>query len=114
MTPVSSATGMLGPALAQAQKPAESSPRVAAAAEQFEALLIGQMLQSMHESGDGGWTGTDNDDAGAPAMELADEQLAQSIASHGGLGLARLVVSGLNAKAPADPAQPSKAHPAQP
>ena len=114
MTPVSGASGLLGPALAQAQKPAEASPRVATAAQQFEALLIGQMLKSMHESGDGGWTGTDDDDAGAPAMELADEQLAQSIASHGGLGLARLVVSGLNARTAAVEQPSAETHPAQP
>ena len=114
MTPVSGASGLLGPALAQAQKPAEASPRVATAAQQFEALLIGQMLKSMHESGDGGWTGTDDDDAGAPAIELADEQLAQSMASHGGFGLARLVVSGLNARTAAGGQPPAETHPVQP
>jgi len=98
MTPITGASGLLGPAMAPDQKPGEDPRRVAGAARQFEALLIGQMLKSMHESDDGGWTGTDNDDAGAPAMELAEEQLAQAMASHGGLGLAQLVIRGLSTK----------------
>ena len=114
MTPVSGASGLLGPALAESQKPSQGPSRIAGAAQQFEALLIGQMLKSMHESGDGGWTGTDDDDAGAPALELADEQLAQSMASHGGLGLAHLVVSGLNAHNATDQARPAGAPSPQP
>ncbi len=73
----------------------ENPRRIAEAAQQFEALLIGQMLKSMHESDDGGWSGTDNDDAGAQVVELAEEQLAQAIARHGGLGLAQVVMRGL-------------------
>ena len=69
--------------------------RVADAAGQFEALLIGQLLKSMRESGEGGWLGTGEDQAGAQAMELAEEQMAQSLAQQGGFGLARLVVAGL-------------------
>ena len=95
MTPISGAAGLLTSSLAPVPKPAEDPQRVAHAAEQFEALLIGQMLKSMHESDSGGWTGTDNDDAGAQAVELAEEQLAQAMANHGGLGLARLVAGGL-------------------
>jgi flagellar protein FlgJ len=114
MMPVSGASALFNPALATPQKPAESSPRVAAAAQQFEALLIGQMLKSMHDSDDGGWTGTDSDDAGAPAMELADEQMAQAIASHGGFGLAHLVASGLNARTPSGKEQSAEPHPVQP
>lgn len=90
--------GRIEPGSLHPQPAAEDSRRVAAAGQQFEALLIGQMLKSVQESDDGGWTGTGSDDAGAPAMELAAEQLAQSMASRGGLGLARLVIEGLHAK----------------
>jgi len=69
--------------------------RVADAAGQFESLMIGQLLKSMRESGEGGWLGTGDDQAGAQAMELAEEQMAQALARSGGFGLARLVVSGL-------------------
>jgi len=69
--------------------------RVADAARQFESLMIGQLLKSMRESGEGGWLGTGDDQAGAQAMELAEEQMAQALAQQGGFGLARLVVTGL-------------------
>ena len=105
MTPISGAAGLLTAGLGP--KPAEDPKRVAQAAGQFEALLIGQMLKSMHESDAGGWTGTDNDDAGSQAVELAEEQLAQAMANHGGLGLARMVASGLRkADAAAQKLQP--------
>ena len=61
--------------------------RVADAARQFESLLIGQLLKSMRESGEGGWLGTGDDQAGAQAMELAEEQMAQALAQQGGFGI---------------------------
>jgi Rod binding domain-containing protein len=69
--------------------------RVADAARQFESLMIAQLLKSMRESGEGGWLGTGEDQAGAHAMELAEEQMAQTLAQQGGFGLARMVVAGL-------------------
>ncbi|HVP46993.1 MAG TPA: hypothetical protein VMT32_10440 [Bryobacteraceae bacterium] len=76
-------------------KAPDDPQRVADAAKQFESLLIAQLLKSMRESGEGGWLGTGEDQAGAHAMELAEEQMAQALAQQGGLGLARLVVAGL-------------------
>lgn len=93
MDPVSSVSRM-----ATAQAPAfqrDDPKRVADAARQFESLMIGQLLKSMRESGEGGWLGTGDDQAGAQAMELAEEQMAQALAQQGGFGLARLVVTGL-------------------
>lgn len=68
--------------------------KVKDAARQFEALLIGQMLKSMRDS-EGGWMGTDEDDASSSAMEYAQEMFAQSLTAGGGLGLANLVAKGL-------------------
>ncbi len=67
------------------------------AAQQFESLLIGQMLKQMRSSGSEGWMGTGDDQAGESAMELAEEQLAHSLSAQGGLGLAKLIADGLNA-----------------
>lgn len=67
--------------------------KAAGAAKDFEALLIGQMLRSMHEGG--GWLGTGDDQAGEAAIGLGEEQLARSLAASGGLGLSRLIESGL-------------------
>lgn len=66
------------------------------AARQFEALLIAQMLKSM-KGAEGGWLGTGEDEASSSALEYAQEMLAQSLSAKGGLGLARLVVAGLEA-----------------
>ena len=59
------------------------------AAQQFEALLIGQILHASHSS-DGGWLGND-DSSGSCATDFAEEQLANTIAQQGGFGLAKLI-----------------------
>ena len=81
------------------------------AARQFESLLISQLLKSTQEAGGAGWLGTGDDQAGAQALELAQEQFAQTLANQGGLGLARLVVSGLRQAAAADVSKEGGAHP---
>ncbi len=115
MTPITSASGLLPSVLTSDEKAGQDSRRIESAAQQFEALLIGQMLKSMHESDDGGWTGTDNDDAGSQAVELAEEELAQAMAGHGGLGLARVMAQGLahdqNRESGDPPAAPQKLQP---
>jgi Rod binding domain-containing protein len=67
--------------------------KLAGAAKDFEALLLGQLLKSAH--GDGGWLGTDDDDAGSAAVGLGEEQLARTMAASGGLGLQKLIQSGI-------------------
>ena len=70
--------------------------KVLDAARQFEALLLGQMMKSMRDS-EGGWMGTDDDDAASSAMEYGQEMFAQSMAAQGGLGLAKMLAAGLSA-----------------
>jgi flagellar protein FlgJ len=82
------------PAVTAAAAPKDDPAKVKEVAKQFEALLIGQMLKSMRDS-EGGWMGTGDDDASSSAMEYAQENFAQSLANSGGLGLASLVVKGL-------------------
>ena len=74
--------------------PKDDPVKVKESAKQFEALLIGQMLKSMRDS-EGGWLGTGGDESSSSAMEYAQEVFAQSLANSGGLGLATLVVKGL-------------------
>jgi Rod binding domain-containing protein len=69
--------------------------KVMDAARQFEALLLSQMMKSMRDT-EGGWMGTDEDDASSSAMEYGQEMFAQSMASQGGLGLAKLLAAGLS------------------
>jgi Rod binding domain-containing protein len=63
------------------------------AAERFEALMIGQLIKSAR--GGGGWLDSGEDQAGSTMMEVAEENLAQVLASQGGMGLANMVVQGL-------------------
>jgi len=68
--------------------------KVRDAAQQFEALLIGQMLRGVRESGSG-WLGSGEDSAGECATDFAEQQFAAVMARNGGLGLSSLIVSGL-------------------
>ena len=72
--------------------------KVKDAAKQFEALLLNQLLNSVRESGSGGWMGTGSDAAGTTMVEIAEQQLAQALAAGGGIGLAKMVVAGLTPK----------------
>ena len=67
----------------EAQKRTQSS-------RDFEALLIGQMLHSVRDE-DSGWLGSGGDESADAAFGLGEEQLAQSIAKGGGLGLAKMI-----------------------
>ena len=69
--------------------------RVREAAQQFEALLLGQMLHSVRESG-GNWLATGDDSAGDSATDFAEQQFAATMAQQGGLGLATLISAGLS------------------
>ncbi|MGH9626914.1 MAG: hypothetical protein ACRD7E_00905 [Bryobacteraceae bacterium] len=72
--------------------------RTIESARQFEALLIAQMMKSMREAGSGSWLGSGEDKTAESAMALAEEQFAQALAAQGGLGLASLIVQGLEAE----------------
>ena len=63
------------------------------AAEQFEALFVGQMLRSVRESA----SEDTDDDSGANSafLELAEEQFGQALAARGGLGIATMVTTEL-------------------
>jgi len=78
--------------------PQDDPEKIRKAANQFEALLIGQMLKSMRDS-EGGWLGTGEDDSSSSAMEYAQEIFAQSMASKGGLGIADMVSKGIASQA---------------
>jgi len=110
--PLSSARLMAEKVAGPLVAPPKSSPdKIENAAKQFESLLIAQILRSMHESGSASWLGTGDDPSGESAMELAEEQFAQALASRGGLGLSRLIMQGLKARSQDDPAHtevPSK------
>lgn len=85
-----------------ADLPTSATGKIKDAATQFESLLIGQLLKSVRDSG--GWLGSAEDDApGATMLEVAEQHLAQVLAAQGGLGLASMVIEGLEAQNPAPP-----------
>jgi Rod binding domain-containing protein len=69
--------------------------KVAKAAKDFEALMVGEVMKAARASSDGSWLGTGDDQAGALAMDMAEQQFAQALASGGGLGIAKMVTSSL-------------------
>ena len=75
----------------------DSPEKVRDAGEQFEALLIGQMLRQVRESGSG-WLGSGGDGSGDAATEFAEQHLANVLAHQGGLGLATMISKGLSRK----------------
>jgi len=68
---------------------------LAAAATQFEALMIAQMLKESHGDG-GGWLGGGDEAGAATEAGLAEEQFAQALAQNGGLGLRSCLLAGLS------------------
>jgi peptidoglycan hydrolase FlgJ len=73
----------------------DSPEKIRDAAQQFEALLIGQMLREVRESGKG-WLGSGGDGSGDSATEFAEQHLAAVLSRQGGLGLAAMVSKGLS------------------
>ena len=76
----------------------DDGTKVKKAAQQFEGLMIGQMLKSVHEANNDGALGSDDDPSSSTAMEMDFENIAQTIAASGGLGLAKLAEKALAAK----------------
>jgi flagellar protein FlgJ len=90
----------IGTAGAAARTP-DDPEKIKGAAKQFEALLIGQMMKSMHDS-EGGWLGTGDDQSSSSAMEYGQEIFAQSMAQSGGLGLSNMISAGLQKQSGAE------------
>lgn len=92
---LSSAAGGHVPALETAKK--DSPAKVKQAATEFESFLLAQMLKSAREASGGGIAGGAADDSGANStmIEIGEQQFAQALASSGGLGIAKMVLTGL-------------------
>lgn len=70
------------------------------AAQQFEALMIGEMMRSVRESGSEGWLGSGGDTGDDSAMDMAESQFARALATGGGLGLAKTIEQSVAAQHP--------------
>jgi Rod binding domain-containing protein len=83
--------------------------RLARATQGFEALFLSYLVKSMHTD-EGVFSAEDAGDAGSGLLrEVADEQLAQALASRGGIGLGSMLMTTLAARLDAAQAAPGAA-----
>lgn len=93
MDAVSIAQSVVAPSPTLAIPTGGDPAKIREAAQQFEALLIGQILETVSQGG--GWLGSGEDSASSCASGFAQEQLATMIAKQGGFGLSKLIAQGL-------------------
>jgi Rod binding domain-containing protein len=86
-------------------KSTDSPEKIKDAAQQFEGLLLAQMLSSIHEGG--GWLGSSDQSSGA-TTGFAEQQLAGLIAQKGGLGLSTMIAHGLTRQSSAGAEAPAE------
>jgi Rod binding domain-containing protein len=82
-------------------KSKDSAAKIKDTAQQFEALMIGELLKTSREagSGGGGWMGTgEEDQAGQAAVDMAEQQFATSMAKGGGIGLTNFITHSMKPK----------------
>jgi len=78
--------------------------KIRSTAQQFEALLIGELLKTSREAGSSGWLGTGDDDgAGQTAVEVGEQEFARMLAASGGLGMSKMIESGMKREASRGP-----------
>ena len=84
-----------------------------AVARDFEALLVGELLKAARATGSSAWLGGE-DAAADAALGLAEQEFARAIARNGGLGLARVVLQGLEGDATRSSSAPPAHTPERP
>jgi flagellar protein FlgJ len=84
-------------ALPAAHSKSQDPAKVRDAAQQFEALLVGQILRSAREGGSN-WLSDGDDQSAEVATDYAEQQFATVMAQKGGLGLADMIAKGLEQK----------------
>src|SRR5215469_2638794 len=94
--PTDPVTAIAPPTSLPSVSPTDSPEKIRDAAQQFEALLIAQVLNMAHDP-EGGWLGG-GDSASGAATSFAEQQFAQVIAQKGGFGLSTLIAQGLGHK----------------
>jgi Rod binding domain-containing protein len=89
--------------LAAVSAPTKAPGKIHETAQQFEALLIGELLKTSREAGSSGWPGAGEDDsAGETGIEVGEQEFARMLAASGGLGLSKTIEAGMRQKAAAE------------
>ncbi len=70
------------------------------AAQQFEALMIGEMMKSVRDTDSEGWLGSGGGTGDDTAMDMAQSQFARALAQGGGLGIAATIEKRMTAQRP--------------
>jgi flagellar protein FlgJ len=81
--------GALSSLVPPVKDPSAAAAKVEGAAKQFEAMMIAQMLHTAREN-------TEEGQQGSTMQDMADQQFSQVLSNNGGLGLASLIVKGIN------------------
>jgi Rod binding domain-containing protein len=97
----------LTPLTSSASQSGDSSKKteqIKGAAQQFESLMISEMLKSARPDGDSAnWLGAGEDDqTGQTAVDYAEQQLASLMSKNGGIGLSKFIVQGLTKQGSGD------------
>lgn len=88
---LSSIAGLSTPSLSDSAPASGKPSKLHQAAQQFEALLIGEMMKSVREDGEDGWLGSGGGAGDDSAMDMAQSQFANAMATSGGLGLTKVI-----------------------
>jgi Rod binding domain-containing protein len=88
------ARSVLSQSVPNAARTADDPAKIHDAAEQFESLLMAQILRAARENA-GGLSGSDAGSSGSAATEFAEQQFAMALSQRGGLGLSSLISKGL-------------------
>ncbi len=80
---------LFGAGLTASSSKVDPSQKIATAAKQFEAILLNEMLKSARE------TDQNEDEQASALSDFGQQQFAQALADRGGLGIAKMVVAGL-------------------
>lgn len=75
----------------------DTPEKITEVVQQFESLLIEQLLRSMRTAESGNWMGTE-DKSSESLIEYAEQEFSRVISRNGGLGLAKLLTDGLSEK----------------
>jgi len=86
-----SMTGAYSPEADFSSSPSSRSSKLHTAAQQFEALMIREMLKAARTDSSDDPLGDAEDTGAGSAMDMAQSQLASALAARGGLGLAHVI-----------------------
>lgn len=90
-------------ALASSSQGSQKPSKLHDAAQQFEALMIGEMMKSVRDDSDEGWMGGGGGTGDDTAMDMAEQQFSKAMSMNGGLGLTQMIEKSMSPRVNASP-----------